>query len=54
MADKEILTLEEVADILRISVATARKIVESGELKAKKVRGQWRVRREDLDAYMAS
>ena len=47
-------TLEEVADILRVSTATVRKLIESGELKAKKVRGQWRIRKEDLDAYMSS
>lgn len=53
MAD-EILTLEEVASILQISMSTVRKLIKTGELKAKKVRGQWRVRRSDIDAYMAS
>jgi len=47
-------TLEEVAEILRVSTATVRKLIESGELKAKKVRGQWRIRKEDLDTYMSS
>ena len=47
-----IYTLEEVAEILKVSVATVRKLIDDKDLKAFKVRGQWRVRKEDLDAYI--
>lgn len=46
------LTLEEVAEILRVSVQTVSRLIEDGELKAAKIRGQWRVRRKDLDDYI--
>jgi excisionase family DNA binding protein len=47
-----VYTLEEVAEILKVSVATVRKLVDEKQLKAFKVRGQWRVRKEDLDDYI--
>lgn len=48
----EILTLEEVADFLKTSVKTVRRLIGSGELPAFKVRGQLRVRKSDLEAYI--
>lgn len=48
-----VYTLEQVADILQVSLSTVRKLVDDKELKAFKVRNQWRVRKEDLDAYIA-
>lgn len=52
MADSDVLTVEEVAKELRVSAQTVRKIIEDGELKAFRVRGQWRIKREDLDRYI--
>jgi excisionase family DNA binding protein len=49
-----VYTLLEVAEILKVSLSTVRKLVNSKELRAFKVRGQWRVKKEDLDAYIAS
>ena len=49
-----IYTLEQVAEILQVSLSTIRKLVDDKELKAFKVRGQWRVRKDDLDAYIAN
>jgi len=49
----ETYTLEEVADILKVSVATVRSLVNSGQIKAFKVGNQWRVRKKDLEAYMS-
>ena len=46
------LTLEEVADNLRVSVQTVRRLIDDGELVGIKVRGQWRVRQKDLDDYI--
>ncbi len=46
------LTLEEVAYRLSVSVQTVRRLIQDGDLKAVKVRNQWRVRQEDLDNYI--
>jgi excisionase family DNA binding protein len=46
------LTLEEVAATLHVSVQTVRRLIADGELKASKVRGSWRVRSADLDDYL--
>jgi excisionase family DNA binding protein len=48
----ELYTLEEVAQILKVSVQTVRKIVTSGELPSVKIRGQYRIRKEDLEDYI--
>ena len=47
-----VYTLEEVAKMLRVSIPTVRRLIEDGELKAFKVRGQWRIRREDYEEYV--
>ena len=53
MSDDDILyTIEEVARILRVSVATVRRMIDDKELEAIKVRGQWRVRKVVLDRYL--
>ena len=48
------LQLSDVAEILNISAAQTYALVRSGELPAIKVggRGQWRVEREQLEAYI--
>lgn len=43
MANVKFLTIEEVAQALRVSKATAYRMREDGELPAVRVRGQWRV-----------
>lgn len=50
----QLLTLEEVADILRVSIQTVRRMIDDGELKARKVRGQWRILKTDLEEYIQS
>lgn len=45
------LTLAEVAASLRVSVDTARKLLDSGEIPARKQGRQWRVRRSDVNDY---
>ena len=49
---EELLTIEEVSRILKVSVQTVRRMIDEGELKAIKIRGQWRVKREDLQDYI--
>ncbi len=48
----QLYTLEEVASILRVSIQTVRRMISSGELQAIKVKGQWRIRKDVLEAYI--
>jgi CTP synthase len=49
------LTLEDIAERLKVSISTARRWVKSGELRALKVgnRGQYRISEEDLEGFLA-
>lgn len=49
---KPILTLDEVAEYLRCSVMTVRRLIRTRQLQAIKVRGQWRIRATALEAYI--
>lgn len=53
MAD-EILTVAEVAQLLKVADKTVYTMAQKSELPCFKVRGQWRFRRQDLDSWMAS
>ncbi|ROR95707.1 excisionase family DNA binding protein [Salana multivorans] len=48
------LTLADVAEILDVTVPTARSLVRSGEIFGFQVggRGMWRVESKELDAYV--
>jgi excisionase family DNA binding protein len=48
----EILTLPEVAQLLKIAEKTVYTMAQKGNLPAFKVGGQWRFRRADLDAWI--
>jgi CTP synthase len=53
--DDQLLTLENVADRLRISVSTVRRWVKSNELRSIKIgnRGQYRISLSDLEEFLA-
>ncbi len=53
MAD-EILTVAEVALLLKVAEKTVYTMAQKAELPCFKVRGQWRFRRQDLDTWMAA
>jgi excisionase family DNA binding protein len=55
MAEGRFLTLTDVAEVLNISDSQTYALVRSGELPAIKIggRGQWRVERDKLEAYIA-
>ena len=53
MNTPEFLTLPEVAALLRIGERTAYDLARAGRIPAAKVGGQWRIRRTDLDAWLA-
>jgi excisionase family DNA binding protein len=52
MADDEILTIREVASLLKIGEKTTYTMAQSGQLPGFKVRGQWRFRRTDIDQWI--
>ena len=45
----EILTLPELAQLVKVAEKTVYTMAQKGELPAFKVRGQWRFKRADLD-----
>lgn len=53
MSDRieKLLTIEEVADILRVSTRTIIRYIESGKLKASKI-GVWRIKESDVYLFL--
>lgn len=51
-SEMEVLTVEEVAELLKIQPATVRKLFRAGELPGRKVGRDWRTTREALESYM--
>jgi excisionase family DNA binding protein len=54
VTEPRFLRLSDVAEILNISAAQTYALVRSGDLKGMKIggRGQWRVEREQLEAFI--
>lgn len=48
----ELLTVAEVAELLRVSTMTVYRLIRSGELPAVRVGRNYRVRRGALDTYL--
>ena len=48
----EILTLPEVAQLLKVAEKTVYTMAQKGALPAFKVGGQWRFKRDDIDAWI--
>lgn len=48
----EIITLPEVATLLKVAEKTVYTMAQNGELPAFKVRGQWRFKRQDIDGWI--
>ncbi len=48
----DVLTIREVAALLKIGEKTAYTMVQAGDLPGFKVRGQWRFRRVDVDLWI--
>ena len=53
MSDRidKLLTIEEVADILRVSTRTIVRYIESEKLKASKI-GVWRIKESDIHLFL--
>ncbi len=54
MSDDEILTIRDVAALLKVGEKTIYTMAQAGDLPGFKVRGQWRFRRSDIDAWIAA
>jgi excisionase family DNA binding protein len=52
MSHDEVLTIKDVAAILKMAEKTVYSMAQAGELPAFKIRGQWRVRRKDFDDWV--
>jgi excisionase family DNA binding protein len=48
----KLYTVNELAQVLKVSVRTLRREMEEGELKYIKIRGRVRIREEDVQAYL--
>ena len=46
------MTLEELADYLRLSKDTLYRMANNGQIPASKVGNQWRFRKEDVDQWL--
>jgi excisionase family DNA binding protein len=53
MSEDLVLTIKEVAGILKLAEKTVYSMAHDGELPAFKVRGQWRIRKVDFEKWMA-
>ena len=51
MIKDKLLTIREVAKILRVSERSVNRYIEAGKLKASKI-GQWRIKQEDLSIFL--
>lgn len=48
----KLYTLQEVAEILKLSTKSIYRYIESQKLKASKVGGQWRISKKDLSLFI--
>jgi excisionase family DNA binding protein len=51
---KGLLTVAEVAEMLRVSTMTVYRLIRTGELPAVRIGRSYRVREPDLEAYLES
>ena len=49
---EDILTIRDVAEYLKVTEKTVYGLAQKGKIPGFKVGGQWRFRREDLDAWI--
>ena len=53
MANNEVLTIKEIAVLLKLAEKTIYSMAQRGEIPTFKVRGQWRIRKVDFDKWIA-
>ena len=47
----KLLTIKEVAEILRVSERSVNRYIEAGRLRASRI-GQWRIKQSDIDEFL--
>lgn len=52
-ADDGLLTVSEVADLMRVSNMTVYRLIKSGQLKAIRVGKNYRIRESEVDRYLS-
>jgi excisionase family DNA binding protein len=52
MTAEKIYTVNEIAEILRVTARTVRKMIADGEIDSFRVRDEYRIRQSALDAYI--
>lgn len=50
--EHELLTVNEVADLLRVSNMTVYRLIKSNEMASVRVGKSYRIRREDIDRFL--
>jgi len=50
---RDLLTAQEVADILRVHLYTVYKLLGSGSLKGFRIRRRWRIEKTELQNFMS-
>ena len=50
----KIYTVDQVAEVLQVSIKTIRRYIYSGKIAANKIGGQWRISQDSIDAYVES
>jgi excisionase family DNA binding protein len=53
-ARPQLLTVSEVAEMLRVSDMTVYRLIKSGQLRALQIGKSYRLRDEDVDAFLSS
>lgn len=53
-AKSRFFTVQEVADLLRVSSMTVYRLIKAGDLPAVRIGKSYRVREDDVDAYLQS
>ena len=54
MRDESFLTTEEVLEYLQVNLRTVYRLIKAGKIPAVRVGRQWRFRKSDIDAWLAS
>ena len=52
MSEDQLLTLQQVADRLQVSMSTVRRLIDAGKLKTVRIGRNLRVRPDDLKTYI--
>jgi excisionase family DNA binding protein len=52
VARQELLSVDDVAQIAKLSAKTVRRAIERGDLVGHKVCGRWRIRESDFEAWI--